>query len=45
MAGVHVCNMHNMHVCNMHSMHAPLDTTRYGRSMHGQYAFYWNTFL
>ena len=30
---------------DMHATHAPLDTTRYGQSMRGWYAFYWNAFL
>ena len=30
----------------VHVMHAPgPDTTRYGQSMSGQYASYWNAFL
>ena len=29
----------------MHATHAPLDITRYGRSMRGRYASYWNAFL
>ena len=32
-------------VRGMHAMHTPADTTRYGRSMHGRYASYWNAFL
>ena len=29
----------------MYATHAPPNTTRYGRSMHGRYASYWNAFL
>ena len=29
----------------VHGMHTPHDTTRYGRSMRGRYASYWNVFL
>ena len=29
----------------VHGMHTHHPSTRYGRSMHGQYASYWNAFL